>query len=129
MVQYLLDTHIWLWYLVGDSRLRARHRRMMQDPAAEIWLSAISIWEASLLIERKRFRVRETPGAWIRRALQILPVREAPVTFRVAAVSREMAIPHGDPADRFIAATAAVMDVPLLTADEALIGCPDIVCR
>jgi len=128
-MKYLLDTHIRVWYLVGDSRLRPRHRRMIQDPAADLWLSAISIWEASLLIERKRFRVRETPGGWIRQALQTLPVNEAPVTFRVAEKSRQIGIPHGDPADRFIAATAAVMNIPLLTADEALIECPDIVCR
>ena len=125
----LLDTHIWIWYLVGDARLKATHRRVIQDPAAEIWLSAISIWETHMLIERKRLRVRVTPEAWIEQALRTLSVREAPITFRIAALSRRMDIPHSDPADRFIAATAAVMDIPLLTADEALAGCSDIVVK
>jgi PIN domain nuclease of toxin-antitoxin system len=128
-VKVLLDTHIWIWYLAGDARLKPAQRRIMQDPAADLWLSAISIWETHLLIERKRLRVRVTPDAWVRQALQTLSVQEAPITFRIAAMSRQMDIPNSDPANRFIAATAAVMDVPLLTADESLIACPDIVCR
>lgn len=44
-------------------------------------------------------------------------------------MSRRMDIPYSDPADRFIAATAAVMDIPLLTADETLIGCSGITVK
>lgn len=82
-----------------------------------------------MLIERKRLRVRLPPNDWIGQALQSLSVHEAPITFRVAAISRRMDIPHSDPADRFIAATAAVMDIPLQTADETLIGCPGITVK
>lgn len=82
-----------------------------------------------MLIEKKRLRVRVTPNAWIRQALEQLSIHEAPVTFRIAAMSRQMNIPHSDPADRFIAATAAAMDIPLLTMDEALIGCPGITAK
>jgi PIN domain nuclease of toxin-antitoxin system len=128
-VKVLLDTHIWIWYLVGDARLKPAHRRIVQDAAADIWLSAISIWETHMLIERKRLRVRLTADVWIEQALRTLSVHEAPITFRIAALSRRMDIPHSDPADRFIAATAAVMDIPLLTADEALVGCSDIVVK
>jgi len=125
----LLDTHIWIWYLTGDGRLRSPHKKIILDPSADLWLSAISIWETYMLIERKRLLVNLPPDAWIQRALQALSVHEAPITFRIAARSRRMPLAHSDPADRFIAATSAEMDIPLLTADATLLACPDIHCR
>ena len=125
----ILDTHIWIWYLTGDARLRSPHKKIILDPSTELWLSAISIWETHFLIERKRVLVNLPPDAWIQQALQNLSVHEAPITFRIAARSRTMPLAQSDPADRFIAATSAEMDIPLLTADAALLACPDIVCR
>ena len=46
----------------------------------------------------------------------------------IATRSRSIMLDHQDPADRFIAATAAEMKVPLLTADQRLLACPDIRC-
>ena len=43
-MKVLLDTHIWLWYLLGDERLPAEHRRTIEDRQVELWLSAISLW-------------------------------------------------------------------------------------
>jgi PIN domain nuclease of toxin-antitoxin system len=31
-------------------------------------------------------------------------------------------LPHGDPADRFLAATAQIMDLTLVTGDDLLLG-------
>ena len=49
-----------------------------------------------------------------------MPLREAPLTREVASASRSLDLPHEDPADRFIAATAMVYDLTLVTADERL---------
>src|SRR5436309_127077 len=84
----LLDTHIWIWFLVADARLRPAHRKLIADPAVELWLSSVSIWEAHLLIEKGRLRTSLSPNIWIRQALQVLSIREAPLTFRIAVVSR-----------------------------------------
>ena len=47
-------------------------------------------------------------------------MREAPLTHEVALESRRIVLPHGDPADRLIAATARVLHLILVTADERL---------
>jgi PIN domain nuclease of toxin-antitoxin system len=44
----------------------------------------------------------------------------------VAVESRAIRLPHQDPADRFLAATARVHDLALVTADARLLECPDI---
>ncbi len=71
-------------------------------------------------------RVRLAPSfqSWVARAFQLLPMEEAPITHEVALAVREVGLPHRDPADRFLVATARVFELTLLTVDERLRGAP-----
>jgi len=121
-VRLLLDTHIWVWSQLAPHRLTRKVRRALEDSGAELWLSPISVWELLLLIERRRVAVTGDPGLWVQDALRAGPFREAPLTHAVALESRRVTLPHRDPADRFLAATARVHDVALVTADARLIA-------
>ena len=122
----LLDTHVWLWTLLDPGRLRSRTRELLASPDASLHLSPISLWETLLLAERGRLRLRPDGPAWLRRALSESPVAETALTSDVALTSRSLSLTHQDPADRFIAATAAVFNLKLVTSDTRLIACPDI---
>jgi len=120
-VKLLLDTHIWLWALLEPERLSAPVRDALQSPENELWLSPISVWEATLLAERGRLVVTSDVQLWVRGLLAALPRREAPLTFEVASMSRRLELAYEDPADRFIAASACVHDLTLVTADARLL--------
>jgi PIN domain nuclease of toxin-antitoxin system len=120
-VRLLLDTHIWLWSLLEPGRLGHRVKRELADPASELWLSPISVWELSVLLRRGRVRLEYGFHEWVETALDRAPLREAPVTNDVAMATYDIDLPHRDPADRFLAATAAVFDLTLVTGDERLI--------
>lgn len=121
-MRLLLDTHIWAWSLLEPERLGAEVTAALSDSRNELWLSPISAWELVMLIERGRIEV-DLPGVdWVREALGRIPLREASLTHAVALRSRAVDLPHGDPADRFIAATALVYDLTLVTADRRLLG-------
>ena len=122
----LLDTHIWLWALLDPARLSRAVRALLASPAAALRLSPISVWEALMLAERGRIALGPDPRRWLDRALAAAPVTEAPLTFEVAMASRSIALDHKDPADRFIAASARVFGLTLVTADARLLECPDI---
>lgn len=126
-MKVLLDTHVWLWYLVGDRRLTDKHCQVIEDEATELYLSSISIWEAYLLIEKGKIDVTGSPNDWIQEALRIVQVREAVITFAVAMRSRKLKLDYEDPADRFIAATSIEMKIPLLTYDKKLLACSEAV--
>jgi PIN domain nuclease of toxin-antitoxin system len=64
-----------------------------------------------------RVLLEPDPMVWMRRAL-----REAPLTHEVAIRSRQVELPHPEPADRFLVATAQVYDLTLVTADRRLLG-------
>lgn len=123
----LLDTHVWLWYLLGDKRLARAHRRIIEDNRSSLWLSSVSVWEAHLLIERERISVSKPAAVWIDEALRALALREAPLTFAIAMRSRTLTL-HEDLADRFIAATALEGGMTLLTSDDRLRGCRELPC-
>jgi PIN domain nuclease of toxin-antitoxin system len=120
-VKLLLDTHIWLWSLLEPGRLTKPVVRALLKESTELWLSPISIWELLTLVDRGRVRLGSPPNEWVTRALQSVPLREAPVTSDVALETRNVRLSHRDPADRLLVATARVFDLKLVTADERLI--------
>jgi PIN domain nuclease of toxin-antitoxin system len=120
-VRLLLDTHIWIWSLLEPARLSRRVARRIEDPANELWLSPISVWETLLLAERGRIQLSISPPRWADSVMRAFPVRDAALTREVAIASRSVDLPHQDPADRFIAASAIVYGLTLVTADERLL--------
>ena len=121
-MKLLLDTHVWVWSLENPGKLRPRVATALRSGKTELWLSSVSVWETLLLIDRGRLSVRSgTAHAWVQEALQRVPLREAPVTHAVALASRTIELDHEDPADRFLAATARVFDLTLVTSDERLL--------
>ena len=122
----LLDTHIWLWSLLDPQQLSSRARSALTEPSNTLALSPVSVWEALVLAEKGRVLLRPDPWSWIRTALTVRPMHEIPVTFGIAFGSRSIRLGHDDPADRFIAATAMVHRLTLVTADRSLLQCPDI---
>ena len=120
-MKLLLDTHIWLWSLLDPQRLSRRVIRELENKRNELWLSPISVWEVLILHQKRRIVLRENVEEWIGRALRAAPLTEAPVSHAVALETRAIHLPHNDPADRFLAATAKVFGLTLVTADEHLL--------
>ncbi len=131
-MKLLLDTHIWLWSLAETGRLTRRVRSALGRAGNELWISPISVWELLVLAERGRVEMDDEPRRWVAQALAHTPAQEAVLTSEVALRSREIMLGHPDPADRFLAATALVYDLALVTADDSLIDarpCPVLANR
>jgi len=125
-MKLLLDTHIFLWSLLEPERLSPHVAAALEDPDNEIWLSPIVIWEVLVLAEKGRVVLEPNARAWIQQVLSALPFREAPLTFDVAILSRTVEVPHQDPVDRFLAATAIVYGLTLVTSDDRLLNAPQV---
>jgi PIN domain nuclease of toxin-antitoxin system len=118
-LRLLLDTHIWLWSLSEPRRIGRRVLVQLKDQDNELWLSPMSTYEALTLFYKGRFEIEEDLSEWLARASA--GTREAPLTHEIALVARQLQM-HQDPADRILAATAEVLDLTLVTADQRLLG-------
>jgi PIN domain nuclease of toxin-antitoxin system len=121
-MKLLLDTHIWLWSRMQPNRLSRRVAKALEDTRNELWISPISIWEILILCRKGRLVLGGDPPAWISSALAKVPFREAPLTHEVALATESIVLRHWDPADRFLAASAKIYGLTLVTADENLAG-------
>ena len=120
-MKLLLDTHIILWSTSEPERLPLWIIDKLEDPDGERWFSPISVWEILLLAEKKRILLQGDRIKAVRNIFRRIPFKEAPVNREVAIQSRLVVLPHQDPADRFLAATALVYHLTLVTADKRII--------
>ena len=125
-MKLLLDTHVWVWMRLDPERIDARARRRIEDSSNELWFSPISAWELLQLADRGRLRLAPDAPAWIRNSIATMAVTVAPIGVEIAIASRRIDLPHDDPADRLLAATAKLLDLTLVTADERLLSCGDM---
>ncbi len=120
----LLDTHIWLWWLLGDGSLKQREREALDDLAADrmLCISWTTLWETELL-ERKN-RITLLPGFqnWIQKATDPSFLTVLPVDLDVLLAQRRLPGSfHADPADRLITATALLSGYELATYDSRIL--------
>jgi len=120
----LLDTHVWLWWLSDASVLSAaaRARIAQAERDATVAVSAISAWEAAMLVMKRRLVLTLTIEDLITSCERLPVMRFLPVTARIAAASVQLDSLHADPADRLIVATARAFNATLVTKDERLLA-------
>jgi len=122
-MKYLLDTHVWVWWNMYPKKLSQRVRSLIADPEQyeELLLSAISCWEFSKLLEKKRIGISCDPEEWIREALEMPKLRVVPLTPTLSYRSTNLPQPfHEDPVDQIIVATAREENATVLTKDKLI---------
>ena len=122
-MKYVLDTHVWVWWHMQPKKLSKRVRSIISHPDQyeELLLSAISPWEFSKLLEKKRIGISCDPQGWIREALEMSKLRLVPLTPTLSYRSTTLPPPfHEDPADQIIVATAREEKATVLTKDKLI---------
>ncbi len=127
-MKYLLDTHTWIWWNAKPSSL-SKHviDRIQKVGSSEILLSAISVWEFSKLLEKKRLTLACDGKKWIDDALVMPGLRLVPITPEIAWHSTQLPQPfHDDPADQMIVATARLENATVLSCDRLIRQYPHV---
>ncbi len=120
----LLDTHIWLWWLLGDGNLTPTERDALDRLASrqELVISWVTVWETEMLERKGRVSLLPDFKSWIEEATVPEIVTVLPADIAVVLAQRKLPVEfHGDPADRLIAATAVLSKYPLATYDRKIL--------
>ena len=117
-MRLLLDTHGWLWMRAEPERLADSSRRLLRDPANELFLSAASAWEIAIKFAAGKLRLPQPPAAFIAQRLAEDRGFALPILHAHALRAGELPPHHRDPFDRLLIAQAQIEGLTVLTADR-----------
>lgn len=119
----LLDTHVLIWLDEGSPRLGTETLQRVNTAFTDgrLAVSAISFWEITMLVQKKRLNISMEMDVW-RKELIESGLREIPLGGDIAIRAGELLDFQGDPADRLIVATALQMSATLSTADTKILA-------
>ena len=123
-MRLLLDTHLFLWLLSGDSRLPARFDDAITDPANDVFLSVVSIWEAVIKHALGKLSLPEPPAQYPPRQRIAHGIASLPVEERALVHLASLPMLHADPFDRLLVAQALDRDCAIMTVDDAVRAYP-----
>ena len=120
----LLDTHVLIWLMNGDKNLSKNSQELIEASRenGSVFISAISVWEVSMLEQKNRVILNKPCIDWIKNAMRY-GIKLLELTPEIAIQSTQLpSYCAGDPADRIIIATARIESLLLLTCDERILA-------
>jgi PIN domain nuclease of toxin-antitoxin system len=116
MMRLLLDTHVFLWAVTANRRLKSSTREFLSRADA-VYVSAASIWEIAI---KARLGKIEADAAFLVEAIDNSGFQELPVSAHHAAAVAKLPLHHSDPFDRLLLAQAFLEPLRFVTADPVL---------
>ena len=115
-----MDTHVFLWYIAGDSKLPTTFRDALQDTTNDVFLSVASVWEATVKHALGKLPLPDTPAVYLPQQRQAHWVESLPI--EEATIEQLAALPplHRDPFDRILVAQALQHGLTLASVDQAV---------
>jgi PIN domain nuclease of toxin-antitoxin system len=121
-VRILLDTHVALWAIVDDLRLPQKARKLIDDRANSIVVSAATVWEIAIKHAVSRGKANSMPmsGADALKDFLAAGFETLSVSPTHAAAMDQLPMIHRDPFDRLLVAQALSEPLRLLTHDKQI---------
>lgn len=119
-MKILLDTHIFLWFISGDSRLSTDVRDIIRDPDNEIYLSVVSVWESIVKYQLGKLPLPESPETYLPKQRELHQI--ASLTLDESSIAQLAKLPplHRDPFDRMLICQALQYGLTIATVDAAV---------
>ena len=117
-MRLLLDTHAFLWWLAGNTRLPMSARRAIEDPDNDVIVSAASAWEITTRHRIGKLSEAAAVAQDVAGAIASQGFEELPITVEDAERAGGLPGPHGDPFDRMLIAQAVARRLVLVSIDR-----------
>ena len=122
-MSFILDTHVFFWWITDHSRLESQHRQLIEARGETIYVSAVTGWEIGIKVKLGKCAAVLLPGLSEKVLDEGFEVLD--LTLAQAERAGQLDLIHKDPFDRLLAAQSLLLDVPIATVDPALamLGC------
>lgn len=119
-MKILLDTHIFLWFISGDSRLSANIREAIRDTDNEVYLSVVSIWESIVKYQLGKLPCPESPEIYLPKQRDLHQILSLSIDEKSVAQLAQIPLLHRDPFDRMLICQALQNGLTIATVDAAI---------
>jgi PIN domain nuclease of toxin-antitoxin system len=119
-VRVLLDTHVFLWAVTDDPRLRPTHRALYVDKSHDFYLSIASVWEIVIKAGLGKLPIPSPVAEYVQRQMEKNRVALLGIQTRHLTRLEELRPVHRDPFDRMIVAQALVEGMAVMTVDPVV---------
>jgi PIN domain nuclease of toxin-antitoxin system len=119
-MKILLDTHIFLWFISGDSRLSANIREAIRDTDNEVYLSVVSIWESIIKYQLGKIPFPESPEIYLPKQRDLHQILSLSIDEKSVAQLAQLPLLHRDPFDRMLICQALQNGLAIATVDAAI---------
>lgn len=124
-MQYLLDTHIMLWWLVSPNKLSEMAQKIIQNKSNTVFLSSVSIWEMAIKKSIGRLTLpHNLLETIISENIKILPIMPEECLGIV-----DLPLIHSDPFDRLLVMQAKLNDLVFITQDSKIAEYPIVTIK
>jgi PIN domain nuclease of toxin-antitoxin system len=119
-MRILLDTHIFLWFISGDTQLSTDVRDAIRDPDNEVYLSAISVWEAIVKYQLAKLPLPEHPETYLPKQRDLHQIASLALDEISVVQLAKLPLLHRDPFDRMLICQALQNGLTIATVDTAI---------
>jgi PIN domain nuclease of toxin-antitoxin system len=118
-MKILLDTHVLLWFIEGDSQLSQNAKKLIEDPKNEVYVSHISFFEISIKLKIGKLQLLKSLRGIYDDALTAgIELLDLEFEHIESYQSVPLIADHRDPFDRILIATALHENLSIITIDE-----------
>ncbi len=119
-MRILLDTHVFLWWIMDDARLSTVARQYIEDGRNETIVSAASAWEITIKCQTGKLKLPAKPDQFIAEHLLSNSFSTLPISFSHALHVYDLPGLHRDPFDRILIVQSQLEKLPIITMDEQI---------
>lgn len=118
-MEFLLDTHSFLWFISGDSQLSTTSRNLIEDTANDIYVSTASLWEIAIKVSIGKLILEASYDELIPKQIVANSFELLPIKFPALTLVTQLPFHHRDPFDRLIISQAITSELPVISKDRA----------
>jgi PIN domain nuclease of toxin-antitoxin system len=117
-MQYLLDTHVLLWWITSDKRLSPKAEGLIRSHRNTIYWSVASSWEVSIKYSLGKLSFDEPSEDLLTSELNRNHIETLPILNEHAFLAGQLPAHHKDPFDRMLVAQARIESLGVISNDS-----------
>lgn len=117
-MRILLDTHAYLWWIIGSARLSTAAYDAITNSGNEVFFSAASAWEIATKHRLGRLPEADSVIQNILASIEAAGFEELPITVRDGELAGSLPNYHQDPFDRIIIAQALIRNLAIVSNER-----------